>query len=159
MLIICLKKSGSQQGVTLPPSKHLAMSGNFFFFFFFVIAGRQVLLTSSGKRPGILLHIHPAMLRTAPTTKNYPSWNVSSARVEKPCSRQQTLRSPWRKVTSQNGPWRRWFLTGERGRQDWEANLGDLCSARPEVSRIWAKPNQKKRAFLRNHGRSVSRAV
>lgn len=28
LLIICLKKSSSQQGVILPPSKHLAMSGD-----------------------------------------------------------------------------------------------------------------------------------
>lgn len=31
VLIICLKKSGSQQGVILHPSKHLAMSGDIFF--------------------------------------------------------------------------------------------------------------------------------
>lgn len=36
VLIICLKKSSSQQGVILPPSKHLAMSGDIVFLFFWV---------------------------------------------------------------------------------------------------------------------------
>lgn len=34
VLIICLKKSSFQQGVILPPSKHLAMSGDIVCLFF-----------------------------------------------------------------------------------------------------------------------------
>ena len=49
VLIICFKKRGSRQGVTLPPSRHLGYLDTVVFLL--VLARRQALLTPSDQRP------------------------------------------------------------------------------------------------------------
>lgn len=49
VLIICFKKCGSQQGVTLPPSRHLGNPDTVVVLL--VLARRQALLTPSEQRP------------------------------------------------------------------------------------------------------------
>ena len=47
--VICFKKRGSQQGVTVPPSRYLGNPDTVVFLL--VLARRQALLTASEQRP------------------------------------------------------------------------------------------------------------
>lgn len=49
-----------------------------------VTVWEEVLLESSGQRPGMLLNMLQSMLRTASTAKNSPVQDVNGANVEKP---------------------------------------------------------------------------